>query len=92
MQSLLGNCNWCRGVSQLFTPMFTGQLFTDVAPIALLSSRPVADKSRAFALCPHSLVSHEITQLRNGCPDFKLGGWWVGGWRGACLPVHAWAS
>ncbi|PSC67627.1 DNA topoisomerase 2-binding 1-A isoform X1 [Micractinium conductrix] len=42
-----------------------GRLFTE-------TTLQLVDKSRAFALCPHSLVSHEITQLRNGCPDFKL--------------------
>lgn len=34
---------------------------------------PPADKSKAFALCPHSLVAQKITQLRSSCPDFKLG-------------------
>lgn len=34
---------------------------------------PHADKSKAFALCPHSLVAQQITQLRSSCPDFRLG-------------------
>lgn len=34
---------------------------------------PAADKSRAYAICPPSLVATEVTQLRSNHPDFKLG-------------------
>lgn len=40
-----------------------------------LCPRPPADKARAFAICPPSLVAVEVTQLRGACPDFKLGVW-----------------
>ena len=35
--------------------------------------RPAADKGRAYAICPPSLVATEVTQLRSAHPDFKLG-------------------
>ena len=41
--------------------------------LASVGAAPTADKSRAYAICPPSLVATEVTQLRSNCPDFKLG-------------------
>ncbi|KAL4420056.1 hypothetical protein ABPG77_007495 [Micractinium sp. CCAP 211/92] len=43
-----------------------GRLFTET------TVQRVTDKSKAFALCPHSLVAQQVTQLRSSCPDFRL--------------------
>lgn len=53
----------------ILLPLALLQLFTEQT-ISIVS-----DKSKAFAICPTTLLPLEVHQLRNACPDFRLGGY-----------------
>jgi hypothetical protein len=54
----------------LFSPPHTRPRAPPLAPRS-------ADKGRAYAICPTSLLPQDATQLRGACPDFRLGERWA---------------
>ena len=71
----VGLCaSWSIGCSML------GTCSLSLCPFAAST-----DRSRAYAICPASLLPTEATQLKGNCPDFKLGAWGQGG--GPCCEL-----